>query len=162
MKHRLDEREQQVVSKSCQWGLYAMYVILLPALVVKSFILQMPLEYFWVEALALILSGVVQFVISAHGAVFDFYFRPTLKTYLFLSLIPAFIAAVPSWFGLKNRYIQYQQPDGLGPLAVAVGMIFLSSYLLALFVLSGIGIWVKRRKRQMDRELDKEDTEDTE
>ena len=96
MKNRLDEREQQVAAKACQWGLYAMYMVLLPSLVVKSFILQLPLEYFWTEAVALILSGIVQTAVSARGAVFDAFFRPTLKNYLLLSLIPAILVAGPS------------------------------------------------------------------
>ena len=160
MKHRLDERERQVAARSCQWGLYVMYMVLLPSLIVKSFVLQMPLEYFWTEAVAMILSGIVQTAISARGAVFDSFFRPTLRTYLLLSLIPAVLVAGPSWFGLGGKYVQYQQPGGKLYLAGAVGVLFLSSYLLSLGAFWIFGSWVNRRRRQMDRELDEEESED--
>lgn len=154
MKNRLDEREQQVMVKAGQWGLYVMYMVLLPSLVVKSFILQLPLEYFWTEALALILAGVVQTAASARGAVFDSFFRPTLKTYLLLALIPAILVAGPSWFGLGSKYVQYQQPGGKLYLAAAVGVLFVSSYLLSLAASWAFGSWVNRRKRRLERELD--------
>lgn len=160
MKNRLDERERQVAARSCQWGLYVMYMVLLPSLIVKSFILRMPLEYFWVEAVALILSGIVQAVASARGAVFDTFLRPTIKTYLLLSLIPSVLVAAPSWFGLGGKYVQYQQPGGKLYLAAAVGMLFVSSYLLSLATFWIFGSWVNHRKRQMDRELDEEEAKD--
>ena len=159
MKNRLDERERQVAAKACQWGLYAMYMVLLPSLVVKSFILQLPLEYFWTEAVALILSGIVQTAVSARGAVFDAFFRPTLKNYLLLSLIPAILVAGPSWFGLGSKYVQYQQPGSKFYLAAAVGVLFVSSYLLSLAVFWGFGSWVNHRKRRLEREFDEEEEE---
>ena len=159
MKNRLDEREQQVAAKACQWSLCVMYVVLLPSLVVKSFILQLPLEYFWTEAVALILSGIEKTAISARGAVFDTFFRPTLKSYLFLALLPAILVAVPSWFGLGGKYVQYQQPGGKLYLAAAVGVLFVSSYLLSLAAFWGFGSWVNHRKRRLERELDEEEAE---
>lgn len=160
MKNRLDEREQQVMAKACQWGLYVMYMVLLPSLVVKSFVLRLPLEYFWTEALALILAGIVQTAVSARGAVFDAFLRPTLKTYLLLALVPAILVAGPSWFGLGGKYVQYQQPGGKLYLAAAVGVLFLSSYLLSLATFWIFGSWVNHRKRQMDRKLDADEAKD--
>lgn len=157
MKNILDEREAQVASKAAQWGLWTVYLVLLPSVVVKAFVLQMPLYAFGTEAAALILSGVVQVVVSGRGAVFDSHIRPSGKNYLLLSLIPALLVAVPGAWGLYGKYPQYQGERGAQNLLLAGGMMFVCTFVLSIAAFAGYGAYVKRREEKLSRELEDEE-----
>jgi len=157
MKRKIDEREAQVMAGACQWALGAVYLVLFPSVVVKAFLLRLPLEYFFTEALALILGDVAMLVRSGSQGVFDPRIKFTARNVLLVSLIPAAVVAVTGCIGLAGKYERFQGEWGAWNLFLAGCALFAFTYLLALVLFLVYGAWSKHRAKKLEESDEEEE-----
>lgn len=152
MKRLFDERQEQEHLKVKRLEMHVVLWILAISLVIKSYVMNLPVGYYITECVVLLVVAVIEWKLEAGRGRFDPYFKPTGKNCLLLSLAGAAPFAIAHGIGKWFQYPEY--PAGvLASTLVTFLMLFAAIY----FALLGMAIYSKGKQKKLDEELEAEE-----
>lgn len=155
-KKTVDERQEQELHKIEHFGFWIMYWCLLAAIVLQSFIMNVPFNQFAAEWVVFMIGSGVIIVGCVRKGLWDYHSKPSLKNYLLTSVIGT--VGISIVFGI-SKYVQYESLrehfiDRLLPMTI----IFAAPIFILMFIGCAVtGKMVLNKQKKMEEEYsDKE------
>ena len=147
--NQMDERELMVMLRARHYAFLAVFFILAGSLLIKAYILGLPLRDYITEITALIVGGIVEVTMDARKGFFDPSMKPSMKSYSLISLAGALIfsAAFAAGRWLQEPMFRMHLWDWLLP---ASAIMFASLFLIIFAVMAAYGSYVKHRRKKME------------
>lgn len=155
MKRLFDERQEQESLRAKRITFCVVFWIVTLSLVIKTYILGLPLGYWVTECIIIFVSAALEIKMEGGKGMFDPYFQPTGKNCLLLSLAGALPLAVAQGIGTWYRYPNVR--GDIGVIAAGAAIFFVSIFVLIYLALTAFALYAKYRQKKLDQELDEED-----
>ena len=158
MKRLFDERQELESLRAKRITLCVLFWITALSLVIKTYILELPLGYWVTECLIIFVSAALEVKLEAGKGMFDPYFRPTGKNCLLLALAGAVPLAVIKGIVTWYRYPNAREDLGAVIMGTAIFFLFLCALIYA--VLMANAIYAKHMQKKLEQDLEMEDEDD--
>lgn len=151
----VDERQELELFRIERMGFWIMYWLLLAAFLMQSLFMDVPSSQYAGEFIVFMSASAYLAIACIRKGQWDYYSRPSLKSYFIYSLIGSLVFTLLFTF---SGYLKYAKNVQDLPLSALFGVLVVFGFLFLLMftAMTVVGTITKRRQAQLEREFDAE------
>lgn len=151
LKKVVDERQELELLRIEHFGFWLLYWGLCISIIVQALFMELPFKNFAAEFIVFMLGSFIFLIACVKKGQWDYYTKPTIKTYLITSLIGSLCFTLLIGFVNYNKYPKFQ--ENFTVFLISMAFIIVSMFVLIFVTSLILGTLVKRKQQKLEKEF---------